>query len=218
MGGEAEHLKRLRRADLPPAEVARILADKEARRFHSVRLALAAHRNTPRADAISLVQTLFWRGLAHLSTNALVHPEIRRAADRQLQQRLPEMALAERVDLARSVGRGSLPAVRQDPDPRVLTALLDNRFAIEADVVALAASRRTGPETLASVARHPRWGRRPGVRDALLANPALPEGVAEILLEDATRERLSAVSEREDSPPAIRAAAQRVLAQRTQQD
>jgi len=138
MGGEAEHLRRLRRHDLPTPEIERILGDREARRFHAVRLALAAHRNTPRADAISLVGTLFWRGLAHLSANALVHPEIRRAADRQLLQRLPEMALAERIDLARSAGRGTLPAFRHDTDTRVLAALLDNRFAIESDVVALA--------------------------------------------------------------------------------
>jgi hypothetical protein len=218
MGGEAEHLRRLRRPDLPASEVEQILGDREARRFHSVRLALAAHRNTPRAEAISLVETLFWRGLAHLSTNALVHPEVRRAADRQLQLRLPEMSLAERVDLARSVGRGALPAVRQDPDPRVLAALLDNRLAIEADVVAVAASARAGPEALSTVAGHQRWRRRPAVRDALLTNPALPGEAAEGLFTDATREELVLISERRGSSPAVRAAAERVLARRTQQD
>ena len=45
------------------------------------------------------------------------------------------MALAERMDLARTVGRGTLLVLRLDPDPRVLVAVLDNRFAIEADVV-----------------------------------------------------------------------------------
>jgi len=218
MGGEAELLRQLRRSDLPPSEVERILEDREARRFHSVRLALAAHRNTPRTEAISLVQTLFWRGLVYLSTNALVHPEVRRAADFQLQLRLPEMTLAERVDLARSVGRGTLPAVRRDPDPRVLAALLDNRLAIEADVVALAASGRARPEALTTVAGHPRWRRRPGVRDALLANPVLPGEAAEALLVDATREELALIAERNGVSPAIRVVAQRVLARRTRQD
>ncbi len=214
MGAESEHLRLLRRPDLPASEVERILGDREARRFHSVRLAIAAHRNTPRADAISLVETLFWRGLAFLSTNALVHPEVRRAADVALQRRLPEMTLAERVDLARSVGRGTLPAVRQDPDPRVLAALLDNRLAIEADVVAVAASARSAPESLATVASHPRWRSRRGVRDALLANPGLRGEVAEALLADATEVELARISERRENSPAIRAAAQTVLAQR----
>lgn len=124
------------------------------------------------------------------------------------------MTLAERVDLARSVGRGTLPAVRQDPDPRVLAALLDNRLAIEADVVAVAASARSASESLATVAGHPRWRRRRGVREALLANPGLPGEVAETLLADSTEVELARISERRDNPPAIRAAAQRVLAQR----
>ena len=217
MGSEAEHLRLLRRPDLPASEIERILGDREARRFHAVRLALAAHRNTPRADAISLVETLFWRGLAYLSANALVHPEIRRAADRALVRRLPEMALAERVDLARSGGRGTLPAFRQDSNPRVVAALLDNRFAIEADVIALVASARGRPEVLAVVAGHPRWRLRPGVRDALLANLALPEEAADALLAGSTEEELARFSKRE-SPPALRAAAQRVLARRTQPD
>ena len=216
MGSEAEHLRLLRRPDLPAAEIERILGDRDARRYHAVRLALAAHRNTPRADAISLVETLFWRGLAYLSANALVHPEIRRAADRQLLQRLPEMAVAERVDLARSAGRGSLPAFRHDQDPRVLAALLDNRFAIESDAIALAAARR--PEVLTVVARHPRWRFRPGVRGALLANPVLSEDVAEALLVGTTGEELALLTQKSDTPPALRAAAQRVLAQRALPD
>lgn len=218
MANEAEHLRRLRRPDLAASEVDRILADREARRFHSVRLALAAHRNTPRAEAISLIETLFWRGLTYLSTNALVHPDVRRAADRALQRRIPEMTLAERVDLARSVGRGTLPAVRQDPDPRVLAALLDNRLAIEADVVAVAASSRAHPDSLATVAGHPRWRRRPGVREALLGNPALPGEAAEALFADATPEELARISERHANSGVIRAAAQRVLAQRNRRD
>jgi hypothetical protein len=132
--------------------------------------ALAAHRNTRRAEAISLVETLFWRVLAYLSTNALVHPEVRRAADRQL-----------------------------------------------LDVVALAASGRARPESLATVTGHPRWRRRPGGAGRP-ANPALPGEAAEALLADATRGELAQIAGREEKSPAIRAAAQRVLAQRTQQD
>jgi D-serine deaminase-like pyridoxal phosphate-dependent protein len=83
-------------------------------------------------------------------------------------------------------------------------------------VVALAAGRR--PESRATVAGHPRWRRRPGVRDALLANPVLPGEAAEALLADATREDLALTFERKENSPAIRAAAQRALAQRAQQD
>jgi hypothetical protein len=82
--------------------------------------------------------------------------------------------------------------------------------------VAVAASGRSRPASLAVVAGHPRWRLRPGVRDALLGNPALPEETAEALLAGATDRELASLSARPGSPPPLRAAAERVLAQRTQ--
>ncbi len=215
MGAEGRYLELLRRPDLPEGEIEAILRDRGARRFHAVRLALAAHRNTPRGEALSLVETLFWRGLAHLSADSRVHPEIRRAADTQLLRRLPEMALAERVDLARTAGRGTLGALRQDPDPRVVAAFLDNRFATESDVVQAAAQPRARPESLVAIARHPRWSPHRGVRDALLLNPALPEEAAETLLAGATEEELEGFRGLAGGP---RTVAERILARRSRTD
>ncbi|HEX9303930.1 MAG TPA: hypothetical protein VGA31_05710 [Thermoanaerobaculia bacterium] len=218
MGAEAEYLKLLRRPDLPAAEVERILRDSDARRYHAVRLALAGHRNTPRGDAISLVETLFWRALAHLSTDTRVHPEVRRAADTQLLRRLPELALSERIDLARSTGRGTLPALRQDPDPRVVAGFLDNRLTTEPDVVFVAGAARSRPETLAAIAEHPRWATRRGVREALLKNRSLPLAAVEPLLARAAERELRALADGPGEPPALRAVAQRVLARRARAD
>jgi hypothetical protein len=218
MGAEAEYLKLLRRPDLPAAEFERILRDRDARRYHAVRLALAAHRNTPRGDALSLVQTLFWRDLAHLSADTRVHAEVRRAADTQLLRRLPELALAERIDLARSTGRGTLSALRQDPDPRVVAGFLDNRLTTEPDVIQVAAAARSRPETLVAIAEHPRWSPRRGVREALLKNPSLPLAAVEPLLARVAERELLALRDGPGGPPALRAVAQRVLARRARAD
>ena len=129
MGAEGQLLAQLRRLDLKPSELERILRDPEARRFHAVRLALASHRLTPRSEALALVETLFSYDLAHLSADVRAHPDVRRVADRLLIRRTSEMALAERMHLARTAGRGMLSALRHDPDPRVVAALLDNRFS-----------------------------------------------------------------------------------------
>src|SRR5688500_18792979 len=101
--------------DLAPSELEAILHDPEARRFHAVRLALASHRLTPRADALSLVETLFSYDLAHLSADVRANPELRRAADRLLLRRASDMALAERMHLARPAGRGMHGALRPAP-------------------------------------------------------------------------------------------------------
>jgi hypothetical protein len=212
MRPEGHYLKLLRRADLPSDGLEAILQDRNARRYHAIRLALAAHPRTPRREALSLVITLFWRDLAHLSADARVHPEVRRAADRDLLRRLPEMALAERVDLAKVVGRGTLLAMRFDPDPRVLAAVLDNRFATEPDVVQ-AASRGEEP-VLEVIAGHPRWSLRPSVRGALLRNRRLPMSLALTLLTQASAEDLQGLCDSPGVPRLLKACAQRVLARR----
>lgn len=206
-------MKQLRRADLPLETLQDILRDREARRYHAVRLALASHPRTPRSEALALVQTLFWRDLTHISADPRVHPEVRRAADRDLLRRLPEMALAERVDLARTVGRGTLIALRFDADSRVITAFLDNRFATEPDVVQAAVQARAA-EVLEAIAAHPRWSLRPEVRSALLRNPILPVPAALALLTRATREDLEGLRSASGVADLVKACAERILAHR----
>src|SRR5215470_12958274 len=188
MRAEGHFLKLLRQSDLSAESLEAVLRDRGARKYHAVRLALAAHPRTPRRDALNLVSTLFWRDLARLSADVRVHPEVRRAADRDLLRRLPELAVAERVDLAKIVGRGTLVTMRLDPDPRVASALLENRFVTEPDVVHTAA--RAGAPVLEVIAGHPRWSLRSAVRSALLRNVHLPLSLALALLTRATREDL----------------------------
>jgi hypothetical protein len=214
VGVEGQFLRQLRRPDLPAEEIEAILHNREARRFHAVRLALARHRNTPRMQALSLVETLFWRDLAHLSADVRVHPEIRRSADSNIRRRLPELAVAERVDLARVAGRGALLMLRQDPDARVVAAFLDNRFATEADVVQAAALSRARPEALAVISGHPRWSVRRTVQQALLSNPALPDDSAEALLDLMTDRELDSLRREPTGREGVRKIAQRILARR----
>jgi hypothetical protein len=214
MRNEGECLKLLRRADLAGETLQEILGDRNARKFHAVRMALAAHQKTPRGEALSLVGTLFWRDLAHLSANARVHPAIRRAADLALLRRLPEMAVAERIDLARSVGRGTLLSLRRDPDPRVLASVLENRFTIEADVIQAAARPEATTEILALIEGHPRWGLRSAVRSAVLRHPNLPVPLALGLLTRANLEDLRGIRDSPRSSVLLKACAERVLAER----
>jgi hypothetical protein len=213
MATESELLRILRRSDLGADELQALLANRSIRRLHAVRLALARHPRTPRRDALTLVSTLFWRDLAALSADSRAHPEVRRAADRDLLRRLPDMAVAERVDLARVVGRGTLLALRLDPDPRVVAAFLDNRFAIEPDVVQAALRQQAGEKILHLIADHPRWGVRTAVRSALLRNRSLPEPLALSLLSRASIEDLRGLL-RPGVSRLLRGCAERVLARR----
>jgi hypothetical protein len=211
---EGELLRSLRDPSLDASDLEHLLRDPAARRYHAVRVALAAHPATPRREALALVSTLFWRGLARLSADARVHPEVRRAADRDLLRRLPDMALAERVDLAKTVGRGTLLQLRFDPDPRVLAAVLDNRFLTEPDVIQAAAHSGAGEASLAVIADHPRWALRPAVRSTLLRNPKLPTPVALALLSRASSRDLEGLTLSPMVSPLLKACAERILARR----
>ncbi len=214
MRTEGECLKLLRRADLSSETIQEILGDRSVRKHHAVRMALAAHPRTPRTDALALVATLFWRDLAHLSANSRVHPAIRRAADQDLLRRVPEMAVSEKVDLARNVGRGTLLVLRLDPDPRVLASVLENRFTIEADVIQAAIQPGATAETLMLVSEHPRWGLRPAVRSAVIRSPKLPVSLGLALLTRASIDDLRGLRDSPRSPTLLKACAERVLAER----
>lgn len=214
MPSEGECLRLLRRPDLPADVLEALLADRDVRRHHTVRRAIAAHPRTPRQAALSLVSTLYWRDLARLSADVRVHPEVRRAADRNLSRRVSDMALSEKVDLARLSGRGTLLLLRFDADVRVLLAIMDNRFTIEPDLVTVAARGETPPGVLEALASHPRWGSRPSLRSALLQNRRLPVAVALSLLSGASAADLSGLLEATGVSRLIRACAERVLAER----
>jgi hypothetical protein len=125
------------------------------------------------------------------------------------------MAVSEKVDLARNVGRGTLLVLRLDPDPRVLASVLENRFTIEADVIQAAIQPAATPESLELVAGHPRWGVRPGVRSAVIRHPNLPVSLALALLTRASLEDLRGLRDSPRSPALLKACAERVLAERT---
>ena len=218
MSSEGDFLKLLGRPDLPQDLLEEILQSRDARKLHTVRRALAAHPRTPRHAALSLVSTLYWRDLARISADSRVHPEVRRAADRDIARRLPEMALSERVDLARCAGRGTILSLRFDHDPRVLAAVLNNRFTTEPDVVQVAARRQTPPAALEAIAGHPQWGLRPALRSTLLRNPALPRAVALSLLSRASASDLEGIIQSPSISRLVKACAERYILERNNPD
>jgi len=141
---------------------------------YEIRRALATHPRTPRALALRLLPTLYWRDLARLAADATGQPIVRRAGERRILDRRPSLALGERVSLARSAGPGLIPALRLDPAPRVLGALLENPRLSEGLIVPLAADTRAAPACLSRLARDRKWGVRRAVRTALCRNPSTP--------------------------------------------
>jgi len=180
--------------------------------LYEVRRTLAAHPRTPRTIALRLVSGLYWRELAALGGDPRVHPVVRRAADRRLLERLPGLAVGERSALARRAGPAVVAALRLDPHPRVVAALLENPRLTEALLLPLAASERAAPACLAELAASTRWATRPALRAALCRNPSMPPAAALRLLPGLPRDQVAAVAGDPRLSAVVRSRAQRLLA------
>jgi hypothetical protein len=162
--------------------------------FYEVRRDLAMHPRTPEILAQRLVPGLYWRDLAALGTDTRLHPRLRRQADQLLAARLPELAVGEKVAMARRAGPGLLAQLRHDPSPRVIAALLDNPRLTE-DILAPVAHGATTPgPVLALIAADRRWGVRHGLQVAICRNPGTPLATSLRLLPSLRKSELKAVA------------------------
>jgi len=161
-----------------PRIVSRIAQTTRLASFHSVRLKLVAHRQTPQAHAVKLVHYLYWFDLLALSIDVQVPAPVRRAIDNQLISRAERLSLGERIASARRCGAALIKVFLFDPHPRVFESLLTNKRVREDDILALVSSDRATAEQLQMVAADPKWSYRYSVRKALVLNPVTPRAAA----------------------------------------
>ena len=154
--------------------MALLLAIEALRSSYRWRKDLVWSRLTPPAIAMSLVPGLYWRDLAQLAREVVVHPRLRRQADETLLQRLRKLALGERIALARIATPPLIAVLRNDPSERIFHALLENPRLNEGTLLAVAMNSGSGPQILRVLARDRRWGVRYEIRRALVRNPRTP--------------------------------------------
>lgn len=176
-------MRLLRDRTTPAAVLRRIAAEPRSTVRREVKALLARHPHSPTALARRFLPHLPWAELAEIARDLRVGPVLRRDAERVLEARLPEMAVGERVSLARGATRRLVAALRSDPEAPVLRALLENPRATEADAAALASAPETPRSVLDHLSRDARFGESPSVRKGLLRNPSLPVPAALRLLE-----------------------------------
>jgi len=170
------------------AAQARLLA------FYEVRRDLSLHPRTPETLAFRFLPGLYWRDLMLVGLDTRLRPSLRRAAEQHLLARLPEVALGERIALARRASAGVLLQLRHDPNPRVMAALLDNPRLTEGTLAPLLHSATTAPAILDVVMQDRRWGVRYGLRLAVARNPAARERTVLPLLPSLRKVDLRAVA------------------------
>jgi hypothetical protein len=185
---------------------------------YEVKAAVVLHPRTPRALAMNLVPFLWWRDLARVADQASLSPPLRRAAERLLSIRIQELALGERVALARVATRGVIGVLRRANDPLVIRALLQNPRLVEEDALAIAAGTAASPGVLRALAEDPRLSLRPALQKALVQNPATPPAAALHLLQRLSTQSLRELAHAPHVPTLVKVAAFRTLEARTHPD
>lgn len=204
---DATLLRQVLRHPFLSSEVIQLLLEnQEIVGSYEVRHDLAAHPKTPDARAMQFVATLYWRDLARLSAEARVRPTVRRAAERRLAERLPGLAVGEKVTIARRCGPGLMGRIAQDTNPRVIQALLENPRLTEGVLLQLVSRDSARPEILTLVARDRRWGVRYRIRVPICQHPNTPVATALSQLPALRKPDLKAVA---DDPRLAKAVRQR---------
>jgi hypothetical protein len=178
--------------------------------FYSVRLRLVQHRATPLAHSVKLVHYLFWPDLLRLSTDVKVPAQVRRSIETQLLNRLPKLALGEKIAAAKRCSAALIKVLLFDPDTNVFAALLLNQRLREEDLLLLAGSDSASAEKLQLLASHPKWSFRYAIRRALVMNPSTPRSAAASQLRFLSRRDLRAVHDHRDTSTYLRRCIERL--------
>lgn len=147
-------------------------------KFDRVRLAIVLHPSTPRPVAMSLLSQLRWRHLARVAVAPRLGAPVRGAAEQILLLRLPELALGEKVTLARSATRKVLRALRTEQSSLVVRALLDNPLLQVEDGLSIVESPTTPGSVLQVMAESSRFAASQELRMAIASHRGTPPAAA----------------------------------------
>jgi len=197
-------------------EVLEAIETSSLLRLRSVKKAFARHPAASRPTALQCLEDLTWRDLVEVGRETRTPAPVRASCVQQLLEKLPRLALGEKIALARLADRPVLPALLVEKEPRVLEAVLANPRLVEDDLVAWITTRNPLPERLGMLAGDPRWSQRRQVREALLRNPSTPRPAALALLLSGTRTEWRLVMENPSADPLLAACAERLYRERTE--
>jgi len=210
--GRGELLSLLRSRETTAADVTRIGRNRVWMRSREMKLAFVSNPLAPQVLARQFLPHLGWRDLTELSVNARVSPVLRREAEKMLRTRLPELAVGEKVALARRGSRGIVEMLRDDPDALVLRAVAGNPRATESDFARILTRSDVPAAFLGWLADQSSWGQRRAVRLALVRHPRTPPPSALHLIPALSHRDIDELRRDFAAPRLVRVAAERHLA------
>lgn len=206
-----EALQALRNPFAKEEVIRLLLQQRDLQNAYEVRRQIAGHPQAPQVDALRLIGTLYWRDLMKIGGDSRVRPVVRRAADLRLAERMPGLAVGEKAAIARRGGPGVIAVLRNDPNTRVVKALLENPRLTEGQLMPLLTSDRARPQILELVARDRRWGVRYAIKVPICRNLRAPVQLTLSMLPSLKKVDLSAIASDPRLPQVVKRRASTLL-------
>jgi hypothetical protein len=164
----------------------------------------------PRALALRLVGSLFWRDLADVAASPHVAAAAKVRAEALLLDLLADLRLGDRITLAKIATAPVLAQLLQDAEARVVEAGLINRRLREEDLVTAVRQDKVTRVLIEGLCASPRWRERYAIRLALVLQPRTPLALALGQVTALLPRDLERVAQDETLAPLVQLAARRV--------
>jgi hypothetical protein len=164
----------LQRSDLPGESLEHISRNSTLVKSRKVKLALVSHPMTPRHVSLPIVRHLYTFDLMRVTLTPVTPADIKVAADEALIARLEKITPGEKLSLAKRASGRVASGLLNDPDTRVIEAVLENPRLTEAALVKALAVLEVKAELTGRICEHPKWSLRHEVRVALLRTGKIP--------------------------------------------
>jgi len=139
------------------------------------------------------------------------HPELQKAGEPSLYQRIQRMTVADKVQFAMKAGKDGRSLLLKDPNRQVSLAVLSSPKITEDEIVLIAQSRNVSDDILRSVGKNREWLKNYSVLYALVNNPKTPPGISLPLLTMVKAKDLTLLAKNRNVSEAIRSGAHRLL-------
>ena len=154
-----------------------IYADVSFRKSYRIKLSILRCKETPLHLALNLIPSFRWLDLVYSLRRPLLKGPVQRAIEDRLMEMAPEMALGEKISLARQAPRPMIRHLRTLPERPVIRALLTNPSFTFDDAAFMAHYPKIAPGALEELALSPRWRTFVAIRKAIMLHPRTPRYV-----------------------------------------
>ncbi len=135
--------------------------------------------------------------------------------DKEEEARMESTTLGERRSMSKLNIKDTIDRLLSDPDPMVITNILNNPRVTEREILKIASKRPNSPNILKLVATHRVWSKRYAVKVAIASNPYSLPRISIALLELLLTQDLKAIAEDANIHPQVSLSALEIIRDRS---